>query len=242
MLGNKPAVDDVIAEARQLIDALFTRPKPEVTFSAAEEEEKETKDEIAFDLQKGGEENYDFMVHNRVSPETRDQFNDVIKQIMSVCPTLAEDTVETIVTVCANYMDIIEQLTRRHYGEEVSVRMSELFGEPAFELMIVLAKVFSGPDKMQQAESEVNHVLQQMMMFGSLSEKALGKLLSMLDGETKVFAFLGKRMANSQADYLQKHYAHMNPAGHIVMMTQINMATRIVSEVMCLLYERTANK
>jgi hypothetical protein len=237
MLENKTVVDAVAAEAKELINALFTNPKPRVKTSA-----EEVNKDLAFDINKDGKDNYDFLTSKRISAETMHNYMAVVEEVMSDCPNLTEDNAETIVNLYANYLDITQKMYREHYGRLVSMHMINGISGIIHEQIMITAQIMNSHESFDASIDEVNDQIKEMMVEGTTQEKIVAASFSGLDNPHKVFGFLLQRFAKLQYVHITTRINVANPENHGKTLFHLNRIARNVCEVSCLIYSKIAAK
>lgn len=246
MLENKqPAVDEVAEQAKLLIDALFNDRVARVTVSVEEEEEEEKPRDLShlvFELSKDGEANYEFMTANRISQETMEDFMEVVYEVMSICPNLTEDNTELILNVFANHLDLAQRMFAENYNEEVAHIMTQASNSVSHDYIIIAGKVFNSPEAFAKALGEVDERIEAMIEHGDAQEKVTAIGLRTLEGEYRIFGYLMNKYCKMQYGFLTAHFPTLHAHQHVRTQFQLNRLSRIVCEVLCILYQQTGNK
>lgn len=227
---------EIEKEAKLLIFPLFEDQSVPTAQASIKQEPKD----LVFKLDKDGEVNYPFFISNRISPESKPEYMEVVAGLLSHCKDLNEDQAKIIVNVFANYQDVCKHFYTAAYGNTHAMSMSHFFGSMLNECITIMAQVCNKKEALQDSAKEINQELFVMKESGNPEDIKASVAISELDPLTKVFSYIVYKITNVQTRFLRERFV-MHDHVNTMVEQQMQRLGIIFREVLCSVHDRIAN-
>jgi hypothetical protein len=240
--NNETAVEEIAREAREIVNSFFPNPPADIESSVKDGQQEAQNQTYLFSLNADGKKNYSFLISDRISPETRESYEELVEEMISHAPQLSKEKVELIVNVFANYQDILVKIFVDNYGTAAAATFHNASQYSIHTDIFQMCKFFGDLEFRGLSFKELDSEIKAMATYGTAQQKLTAAGLQEIEGPMKVFAFKTSQFSQNIFTFILKEFSGVNPHNHAKTLFQLNRVSRNICEALTILYDEIAIK